>query len=112
MKRLWIVVMVLTGCGSKPATLVASQHEALFDTVAGAPTSPDTKFLFTNDGDRATPPLGVMLTGDHGFAITADSCASAALAPHQTCEITVVLGNAVGADLRAELRVYANPDLD
>ena len=103
-------VAALAGCtrsADLPASLVANDSEAVFDTVDGAPSSRRV-FGFTNVGEETTPPLSVELRGDvDRYQIETDGCSGATLKQDGHCEIGVLLVGAVEGAADGELRVFA-----
>ncbi len=94
-----------------PASLVATDTEAEFDTLADASLSRRT-FTFTNVGLQTTKPLSVELRGDvANFAVDWDGCTGAMLEQDGHCDVVVRLdGNEPGA-FDGELRVFADAPL-
>jgi hypothetical protein len=102
-----LLLVTLAGCtrGALPATLVADDSEAVFDTVVDAPLSRRV-FSFANLGDAATSPLTVTLTGDRdSFVVDWDGCSGKILKPSDACQIEVTLASGVGGEFEGEVHV-------
>jgi hypothetical protein len=110
MKRTALLIAItLAGCtrGALPATLVAGETEAVFDTVAGVTLTRRT-FDFTNVGDAATDMLRVELSGDVGhFDVDWDGCSGIALAAHSSCQVVARLVAVSEGVYDGELHVFA-----
>ena len=105
-----LLLVAVAGCtraASLPAMLVASDVDAVFDTVDDAALA-RRSLTFTNIGTATTPPLSVELHGDvTAFAVDWDSCSGATLKEDGHCDVVVRLdGNAAGV-FDGELRVFA-----
>jgi hypothetical protein len=106
-RAILVILLALTGCtrGALPATLVADDSEAVFDTVVDAPLSRRV-FSFANVGDAKTTPLTVTLTGDRdSFAVDWDGCSGKILKPSDACQVEVTLASAVGGEFEGEVHV-------
>src|SRR3954471_14718733 len=102
-----LIAITLAGCtrGALPATLVADDGEAVFDTVVDAPLSRRV-FSFANLGDAKTTPLAVTLTGDRdGFAVDWDGCSGKILKPSEQCQVEVMLRSFIEGAFEGELHV-------
>jgi hypothetical protein len=106
-----VIVLVSSSCtrSDLPATLVASEDHAVFDTIAGVPYS-ERLLTFTNTGSRETPALTVELNGDLGaFTVQQDLCTGAKLPADGSCEVRVRLDPGEAGSFEGELRVSALP---
>jgi len=104
-----LLLVTLAGCtrgANLPATLIADDGEAIFDTVEGAVLSRRT-FGFTNIGDSTTAPLTVQLTGDtRSFAVDWDGCTGKRLSPDDHCQVVVRLDGIIDGAFDGELHVF------
>src|SRR6476661_4453100 len=102
-----LIAITLAGCtrGALPATLVADDSEAVFDTVEDAPLSRRV-FSFANLGDAQTTPLAVTLTGDRdAFVVDGDGCSGKILKPSEQCQVEVTLKSFSDGAFEGELHV-------
>jgi hypothetical protein len=106
-RAILLLLVTLAGCtrGALPATLVADDSEAVFDTVVDAPLSRRV-FSFANLGDAKTTALTVTLTGDRdSFAVDWDGCSGKVLKPSEACQVEVTLQSGVGGEFEGEVHV-------
>src|SRR4051794_37915123 len=106
-----LFVVTLAGCtraAQLPATLMADETDALFDTVAGVELARRT-FNFTNLGDAPTSVLTVELRGDVGhFDVEWDGCNGVPLAAHATCQVVARLLAVSEGSFDGELHVFGD----
>ena len=101
-----IALAACTRTAELPASLVAEEAEAVFDTVVNAPSA-TRRIAFTNIGDTRTAPLEIAISGDRAlFNVDGDDCSGSALEPHATCEVVVRLAGLTDGEFDGELRVF------
>jgi hypothetical protein len=89
------------------AQLAVDDNDYLFDTVVGTPGA--HTFHWINLGGVATHTLQTTLSGDLSFQIVDDHCSGHALAPKDTCAISVALAATPAGTFAAELHLSDSP---
>jgi len=98
--------VTLTGTGTAPAVSIAPASHDFSDEAVGS-TSPPVQFTVTNTGNA---PLVIGSTSKGGtnpgdFAVTADTCAGATVAPAATCQVSATFTPTQVGDRAAQLLI-------
>jgi hypothetical protein len=103
----------LSGTGLAPAAIALSPATVTFGSVLQGHSSPDQTVTLTNGGGVTTGPLAVSLGGTNAgaFAVDADTCTGATLAPMGTCTIAARFSPPAGlaGSVQGTLDVTGNP---
>lgn len=105
------VAAELSGTGLTPANLSISPGSHEYGTVPAGASSPATTFTITNTGEASSGALASGIAGSDlsQFAISADSCANAALAGGGTCTVSVRFAPNAEGPKSASLQVSGTP---
>jgi len=96
----------LTGTAAPAAKLIVTPDMADFGTVAVNATSPPKTFVVKNVGGSATHPLRVPGTSTGEFSVSASTCTGIALAPNETCSLSIVFAPTSSGPKQATAIVY------
>jgi len=92
------------------AALVLDTTSAMFGDVVVGQTSTTTAFTVRNSGDAPVGPLALAIDGHVAdFTIVDDACSGTALAPHQSCTLSIAFAPTHDGDRAAVVAFAATP---